>query len=258
MSSRRVNHWFNVLLRNLLYFATVPSIVASPIDTGLADGLAHNLTLPSDSSTSINPTPNLTTPHFPNIHCLPSSNYPSFITPSFRPGDCVKAIRDFNDRTAFPPGTETFEFFSQGAVPQFLEPKQRSPQKWWQGTCVLAVVLLSDFAEGDLPGGTWKDRKNDLENYGMMVGQAMDVDRACLDLREVPPSGVDGVDLARRGQGNVNFVQDVGFAVVGHFEAMGVFLWDTNSFVNSRIRTVEELAAANQTSGFVDELPQTS
>ena len=105
----------------------------------------------------------------------------------------------------------------------------------------------------------------------MMVGQAMDVDRACLDLREEPPSGVDGVDLARRGQGDVNYVQDVGFAVVGHFQAMGVFLWDFNSFVNSRIQTVEELAAANQTSGSiaaaaairgsggaVDALPQTS
>ena len=132
--------------------------------------------------------------------------------------------------------------------------------------------MLSDFEESELPQGTWKNRKNDLENYGMMVGQAMNVDRACLDLREVPPSGVDGVDLARRGQGDVNFVQDVGFAVVGHFEAMGVFLWDTNSFVNSRIRTVEELAVANQTSrsvvsgaaavagsgGVVNELPQTS
>ena len=130
--------------------------------------------------------------------------------------------------------------------------------------------MLSEFDESELPQGTWKNRKNDLENYGMMVGQAMNVDRACLDLRAAPPSDVDGLDLARRGQGDVNFVQDVGFAVVGHFQALGVFLWDFNSYVNTRIRTVEELAAANQTSksngvaavagsgGAVDELPQTS
>lgn len=270
---------FDVLLRDFfLYLAAilVPGILASPVDTA---AVSHKLALPSDSSpTTItssanNNNTNATTPRFPNIHCLPSSSYPSFITPSFRPGDCVRAIRHFNDRTAFPQGSETFEFLSRGAVAQFLEPKQRSPQKWWSGTCVVAVVLLSDFEESELPQGTWRDRKTDLADFGMMVGQAMDVDRACLDLRGVPPQAVDGVDVARRGRGGLNFVQDVGFAVIGHFQAMGVFLWDTDSLVNTRIRTVEELAAArvgNETSSsvgaaavggsgdVVDELPQTT
>ena len=256
MSLRGSTIWVCVLVRNFLYLAAVHSIVASPID---------NLSLPSDSSPTTNITSttnnaNLTAPP-PNIHCLPSNRYPSFITPSFQPRDCVGTIRLFNDHTAFPQGSETFEFLSRGAVAQFLEPKQKTPQKWWSRSCVLAIVMLSDFDEMELPPGTWNNRKTDLENYGMMVGQAENVDRACLDFRAVPPSGVDGVDLARRGQGDVNFVQDVGFAVVGHFQAMGVFLWDVNSYVNSRIRTVEELAAANQTSksvGAVDELPETS
>ena len=171
-----------------------------------------------------------------------------FHTVYFSSSDCWKAISKFINEKAWPEGRRRFEFLPPGSTGPGTtdDPVAQTVQRWSHGTCTLAITTLSAFGIGELPEvGMRSSPLTDVANYETLSHQIEHAAHTCLgayaEAGNETTSGlvapVETQRKARRGGeagGTENFVIRTGFALAGRSNAVGIFLWDTASVMNSR------------------------
>lgn len=153
----------------------------------------------------------------PVANCATLPNYPEWFQPSkkFDNGDCPKALElFFNDYTRDHEGIK-YEYLASGVTPVHEIPTQRVPLKVGYGTCFVVIAMRNMFVEGELPGETpSRSAGSDVSSFTQLYQNALDVYSTC-------------------GTPEVN---QPGWYPAGDLNSIGVFLWQSTSEINQRIK----------------------
>ncbi|KAL2036763.1 hypothetical protein N7G274_010487 [Stereocaulon virgatum] len=188
-----------------MIFASVSSIL----------GLLHvafgaSTRLPKALSRSTAPPPQ------PEFAC---TNDYDWIGDEYNRENCQAALqRLYNIDVARYGGLE-YEFLPPGAENQSANPPMQTPRRYTVGQCTLAIVMMTFFPSGALPGedpsGQYSYRDTEVTSFEALWLAAARVEVNCLVKRTLSHM--------------------VGWAPAGPSHSIGVFIWGTSSYQNRRV-----------------------
>lgn len=189
----------------------------------------------------------------------------AFLTPSFNPEDCWRAIMRLINEYAWPDGMTRYEFIppADWVRGDTGLHQQRTAQKWDSGSCVAAIVTLSAFEIGEFSFATWTTPVTDVGTYGQAAHWAELTARACMYSRLRPNplvSEIDGTAQNMTGSramaeemggtaanssspvlsGSVatskvkRWRERVGYTIYGEKRGLGIFIWAKGSEMDVR------------------------
>lgn len=163
-----------------------------------------------------------------NGRCAPRANFPTWYARNWIVEDCYAALQQlYIQETMLHPNQE-YEFLQPGASRKDPKiPSQGTPRKYTVNTCTLTIMLLSSFGPGALPSPPSLPVfriQSDTSTYQKIWVAGRRLEYACPD-----EAGA------------------MGWCAVGDNDALGIFIWATDSDINSRFRglPIVELSNAN-------------
>ena len=184
-----------------------------------------------------------------NPHCITDQRFQS---PIFNRKDCWSAIK-LIDGDAWIHQQERYEFLppmsSVKGSTKFQS--QRTAKKYVAGSCTVAIVALSAFDNGEIPHLPATISSTAVGTYRQAGHWAHEVGWQCLERFEPGPDAslgrlnTESVDFWRlppiagwtekaKRDNSHNFLSQMGYAVTGDDDGLGIFLWATGSTLDRR------------------------
>ena len=171
------------------------------------------------SSLAVTPALSLESSHLSgNFSTLPfrerCTNSTQWVGRGYKPEDCASAIRLLFTRNQ-QHLVQDYDFLAHGEIPSSSHPVARTPKRYIQGTCTIAIIMLEFFTESgvklpDQPE-TLPTRRSDITSWLAIWRAATRIWTRC---------GEDSV---------------MGWQAGGHEEAIGLFMWTTGSGMDKSI-----------------------